>query len=71
MKCGCSIYCFLSSENLICRGMNISKYFRESLGLRDNEFETQPTVTESITIDETGPFIFYDVCELYISRMRA
>ena len=37
MKCGCLIYFFLNSANLICRGTDISKYFRESLGLRDNE----------------------------------
>ena len=28
---------FLNSANLICRGTGISKYFRESLGLQDNE----------------------------------
>ena len=28
---------FLTSANLICRGTDISKYSRESLGLRDNE----------------------------------
>ena len=28
---------FLNSANLICRGTDISKYSRESLGLRDNE----------------------------------
>ena len=28
---------FLSLANLICRGTDISKYFRESLGIRDNE----------------------------------
>ena len=28
---------FLNSANLICRDTTISKYFRESLGLRDNE----------------------------------
>ena len=38
MKCGCLIYLFLlSSANLICRNTDISKYFRKSLGLRDNE----------------------------------
>ena len=31
------IYFFLNSENLICRGTDISKYFRESCGFRDNE----------------------------------
>ena len=30
---------FLSSANLICRGTDISKYFRESLGLLDNEIQ--------------------------------
>ena len=37
VKCGCSIYFFLNSAILICRGTDISKYFRESLGIRDNE----------------------------------
>ena len=37
VKCGCSIYFFLNSANLICRGTDISKCFRESLGIRDNE----------------------------------
>ena len=37
VKCGCSVYFFINSANLICRGTNISKYFRESLGLRDNK----------------------------------
>ena len=36
VKCGCSIYIGLSSTNLLCRATDISKYFRESLGLRDN-----------------------------------
>ena len=31
------LFLFLNSANLICRGTDISKYFRESLGLRDNE----------------------------------
>ena len=37
VKCGCSIYFFLNSTNLICRSTDISKYFRESLGIRHNE----------------------------------
>ena len=37
VKCGWSNYFFLNSANLICRTTDISKYFRESLGLRDNE----------------------------------
>ena len=37
LKYGCSIYFFLSSANLICQGTDIAKYFREPLGLRDNE----------------------------------
>ena len=37
MKCGCLIYIFLNSANLICRGTVISMYFRDSLRLRDNE----------------------------------
>ena len=37
MKCGCSIYSFLSSANLTYRGTDLSKYFRESLERRDND----------------------------------
>ena len=37
VKCGCSVYCFVNSANLTCRGADISKYFRESLGLCDTE----------------------------------
>ena len=37
MKFGCSIGLFLSSAHLICRSTDISKYFRGSLRLRDNE----------------------------------
>ena len=37
VKCGCSTCFFLNSANLICRCTDISKYFRESLGIRDNE----------------------------------
>ena len=37
VKCGCSIHFFLKSANLICRCTDILKYFRESLGIRDNE----------------------------------
>ena len=32
----CELF-FLNSANLICRDTDISKYFRESLGIRDNE----------------------------------
>ena len=37
VKCGCMICIFLNSENLICRSTDISKCFRGSLQLRDNE----------------------------------
>ena len=37
VKFGCSICIFLSSANLICRSTDISKCFRGSLRLRDNE----------------------------------
>ena len=37
IKCGCSIYFFLKSANLICRSTDIWRYFRESLGIRDKE----------------------------------
>ena len=34
MKCGCLIYFFLNFANLICRSMDISKYFREFLDFK-------------------------------------
>ena len=37
MKFGCSIGIFLNSATLICRSTDISKCFRGSLRLRDNE----------------------------------
>ena len=37
VKFGCSIGIFLSSANLICQSTDISKCFRGSLRLRDNE----------------------------------
>ena len=37
VKCGCSIYFFLKSANLICRSTDISKYFWEFFGVQDNE----------------------------------
>ena len=37
VKIDCLIYFFHYSANLICRGSDISKYFRESVGLRNNE----------------------------------
>ena len=37
VKCGFSSHFFLNSPNLICRSTDISKYFWESLGIRDNE----------------------------------
>ena len=37
VKCSYTNYFFLSSANLICQSTDISKYFRESLGIRDNQ----------------------------------
>ena len=34
VKCGCLIYFFLNSANLICRGTYISKYFRDPLDFK-------------------------------------
>ena len=36
-KCGCSTHCFRNSSNLIYRGADISKYFKESLEFLDKE----------------------------------
>ena len=37
VKCDCSVYFFLNSANLICQGMDISMYFRDSLEIGDNK----------------------------------
>ena len=37
VKVGFSINCFPQFRNLICRSTDISKCFKESLGVRDNE----------------------------------
>ena len=37
MKFGCSLGIFLNSANLVCQSTDISKCFRGSLRLRDNE----------------------------------
>ena len=37
VKCGYLICFFFNSKNLICQSPDISKSFRESLGLQDNE----------------------------------
>ena len=42
VKYVCLNYFFLDSANLICRGTDISKYFIESLGFRDNESRLYP-----------------------------
>ena len=58
VKCGCSNYFFLNSANLICRGTDISKYFRQSLGIRDNESRLYINAT------------YYDMCESVIACLR-
>ena len=50
VKCGCSNYFFLNSKNLICRGTDISKCFRESL-----EFEITRVVC--IYLGTTEPIV--------------
>ena len=48
VKCRGSIYFFLNSANLICRGTDISKYFKESFGLRDNVSQLYCVINEPI-----------------------
>ena len=43
VRCGCFFF-FLNSANLICRGTDISKYFIESLGIRDNKSQLYITL---------------------------
>ena len=70
-KFGCSIGIFLNSANLICRSTDISKYFRGSLRLRDNESQTMFSVREitqspSEIVNKTSVI----VCEASISLIH-
>ena len=51
---------FLNSANLICRDTDISKYFRGSLGLRDNESRLY-----FISFGSIGPFVENGVQLMY------
>ena len=53
MKCGCSIYFFLNSANQICRSTVISKYFRESIELRDNESRLHKSIQYGRLLNES------------------
>ena len=50
---GCQIF-FLNSGNLICRSTGISMYFRESLGVRDNESRLYIAIVEMANFKTTG-----------------
>ena len=59
---------FLTSATLICRGTDISKCFRESLGIRDNEstvfLSWSRNIKESCSADELLVFT-----ELVLTRL--
>ena len=46
---------FLTLSTLICRGTDISKYFSESLGIRDNESRLYIWKTLNISSDSPAP----------------
>ena len=52
----CAICIFLNSENLICRGTNISKCFRGPLQLQDNESRLYEGVSKSFEPQAFSPF---------------
>ena len=58
VKCGCSIHFFLNLANLICRGTDISKYFRQSLGIRENEGRLYITLTYEHRVDASTTTIW-------------
>ena len=47
-------YFFLNSANLICRGTDISKYFGESHGIRDNESRLYLMELQTVLTDQTS-----------------
>ena len=58
VKCGYSNYFILNSSNLMCRGTDISKYFRESIGIRDNEsrlYEAKVIVSDFFSFQKSLP----------------
>ena len=54
-------FLLLNSANLICRGTDISKYFRESLGIRDNESRLYFDIRYSFSADKTSHERYYRV----------
>ena len=65
VKCDRLIYIFCNSANLICRSSEISKCFRESLGLRENEsqmyFSATPPhgpLNRAVPLEHNGPWIY-------------
>ena len=52
MKFDCSFGIFLNFANLICRSTDISKCFRGSLRLRDNESQLYITLSSLLKINE-------------------
>ena len=49
---------FLNSGNLICRSTDISMYFRESLGVRDNGADCTLQYTSYISNRKSVAFLF-------------
>ena len=54
VKCGYSVQIGLSSVNLLCRGTDISKYFRGFLGLQDNESRLYMIISKMICLFVCG-----------------
>ena len=50
---------FLKSANLICLSTDISKHFRESLGIRDNESRLYISIVESKQRNPYSDFAYY------------
>ena len=56
---------FLTLSTLICRGTDISKYFSESLGIRDNESRLYIAIFEYV---EQRKFTIYNMENCHIVR---
>ena len=59
---------FLNPTTLICRGMDISNYFSESLGLRDNKSQLYLFLT--IVFCQKGPFKSVTQLAFYVNLHR-
>ena len=61
---------FLNSANLICRGTDISKYFRDSLGIRDNESRLYFIAQKMFLLNILEAVLAYDLVKIRFMKEK-